>query len=571
MISRADPYGDSALLIEVDDVASAHGLAEAVERQRRSGLAPEGVRGAVVGFCSVVVHLEPAVEGAEAIERWALELADHGVGRGGPGIRPTPGSAPVRDRVDIPVTFDGPDLEAVAAGIGRSTASVIDQLTSTGLRVAFLGFAPGFPYLTGLPPELASIPRRSTPRTSVPAGSVAVGGGFATVYPQSTPGGWMLLGRTDLRLFDPDNPPFALLRPGDAVRFSTCPPPAPGDHTDQHPTRPPPDGAATGRARLAARGRRFVEVLDPGLLSLVEDGGRQSLAKLGIPGAGAADPQSLRLANRLVGNADLAAAIEVTAVGPKLRFAGDGHLAVVASAVGGVDVRIDDHSVGTDVVSPVSDGQIVSIGRIMVGLRAYVAVSGGIETPLVMGSRSSDLLCGLGPGPLMAGDQLDVGTATRPHGLASHPIAPRLGVEPAVIRVIGGPHRVHPSTLARLTSTVWAVGKASNRIGLRLEGDRQSPAHDSESIRSTPMVTGAIQIPPDGGPIVLMPDHATVGGYPVAACVITADLARLGQLRPGDALRFEMVDFHTARSEYLRGERELAGRVSGWFPTRAGT
>jgi len=85
------------------------------------------------------------------------------------------------------------------------------------------------------------------------------------------------------------------------------------------------------------------------------------------------------------------------------------------------------------------------------------------------------------------------------------------------------------------------------------------------------MVTGAIQIPPDGGPIVLMPDHATVGGYPVVACVITADLARLGQLRPGDPLRFAAVDRRAARSEYLRGERVLAGRVTGWFPTRAGT
>ena len=518
----------------------------------------------------MVVNLDPA-EQAEAIQGWALELADRPAMSGTPGTRPTPGSAPVRDRVHIPVTFDGPDLEAVAAGIGRTTSSVIDQLTSTELHVAFLGFAPGFPYLTGLPPELASIPRRSTPRTSVPAGSVAVGGGFATVYPQSTPGGWRLLGRTDLRLFDPDNPPFALLRPGDTVRFSAGPPPAQRDHFDKRPTRTPPGATTTGRARLAATGRRFVEVLDPGLLSLVEDGGRHSLANMGIPNAGAADPQSMRLANRLVGNADWAAAIEVTAVGPRLRFAGDGHLAVVASAEDGVDVRIDDHPVGTDSVSPIRDGQILSIGRIMLGLRAYVAVSGGIETPLVMGSRSSDLLCGMGPGPLVAGDRLDLGIPTRPHGLASHPIGPGPGVEPAVIRVVGGPHRLPPSALAGLTSTVWTVGESSNRIGLRLKGGRHSLAHDSGAIRSTAMVTGAIQIPPDGGPIVLMPDHATVGGYPVVACVITADLARLGQLRPGDPLRFAAVDRRAARSEYLRGERVLAGRVTGWFPTRAGT
>ncbi|HUY66702.1 MAG TPA: urea amidolyase family protein [Acidimicrobiales bacterium] len=569
MTSRAERYGDSALLIEVDDVASAHGLADALEGLRRSGLAPEGVREAVVGFRSVVVHLDPAVEQVGSTEGWVLELADRQAGAR--GAHPTPGPAPVGDRVDIPVTFDGPDLEAVAAGIGRSSASVIGQLTSADLQVAFLGFAPGFPYLTGLPPELASIPRRTTPRTSVPAGSVAVGGGFASVYPQSTPGGWMLLGRTDLRLFDPDNPPFALLRPGDTVRFSTRPPPARGDQSDQHSTPPPSGAVRTGRARLTSKGRRFVEVLDPGLLSLVEDAGRNPLANLGVPAAGAADPQSMRLANRLVGNDDLAAAIEVTAVGPKLRFTGDGHLAVVASAEGGVDVRIDGHPVGTDTVTPIRDGQILSVGRIIAGLRAYVAVSGGIETPLVMGSRSSDLLCGIGPGPLVAGDQLDLGAATRPHGLATQPIGSGPGVEQTVIRVVGGPHRLHPSALSGLTSTVWTVGETSNRIGLRLEGGRQSLAHGSGAIRSTAMVTGAIQIPPDGGPIVLMPDHATVGGYPVVACVITADLARLGQLRPGDSLRFAAVDRRVARSEYFREERALAARVTGWFPTRVGT
>ncbi len=569
MTGRAERYGDSALLIEVDDVASAHRLADALEGLRRSGLAPEGVLGAVVGFRSVVVHLDPAVEQVDATGGWVLELADRDAGAR--AARPTQGSQKVGDRVEIPVTFDGPDLEAAAAGIGRSSASVIDQLTGADLRVAFLGFAPGFPYLTGLSPELASIPRRSTPRTSVPAGSVAVGGGFASVYPQSTPGGWMLLGRTGVRLFDPDNPPFALLRPGDSVRFSTCPPPGPEEHSGRHPAPPLSGASTTGRSRLAARGRRFVEVLDPGLLSLVEDGGRNSLANLGVPAAGAADPQSMRLANRLVGNADRAAAIEVTAVGPRLRFTGDGHLAVVASAEGGVDVHIDGHPVATDTVTPIRDGQVLSIGRIIVGLRAYVAVSGGIETPLVMGSRSSDLLCGMGPGPLLAGDQLDLGAATRPHGLASQPIGSGSGVDQTVIRVVGGPHRLHPSALAGLTSTVWTVGETSNRIGLRLEGGRGSLAHDSGAIRSTAMVTGAIQIPPDGGPIVLMPDHATVGGYPVVACVITADLARLGQLRPGDRLRFAEVDRRVARSEYLREERALAARVTGWFPTRAGT
>jgi biotin-dependent carboxylase-like uncharacterized protein len=314
-----------------------------------------------------------------------------------------------------------------------------------------------------------------------------------------------------------------------------------------------------------------VEIIDPGLLSLVEDGGRRSAADLGAPGAGPADPESMRLANRLVGNPDGAATIELTAVGPTLGFTGDAHVAVVASAADGVGVRIDGHPVSPDSVSPVQHGQVVAIGRVEVGLRAYVAVAGGFATPLVMGSRSSDMLSGLGPGPLVTGDQLDLGAPTRPHGWLSHPFDSALSPAPAVIRVIHGPHHFPRSDRHGLVSTIWTVGDASNRIGIRLGSEARPLGRDAPSIGSTPMVTGAVQIPPDGDPIILMPDHATIGGYPVIACVISADLARLGQLRPGDTLRFASVDRQVARDEHFRRERILAGRVSGWFPTQAGT
>ncbi len=525
----------------------------------------------------------------EIVEEWLVDLVSSDATVWMTDSLRSPGDAPGgRHPVDIPVTFDGPDLDEVAASIGCSTTSVIDQLVGADLKVAFLGFAPGFPFLVGLPPELASNPRRPTPRTSVPAGSIALGGGFAAVYPQATPGGWMLLGRTTVRLFDPDNPPHTLVRAGDTVRFSISPGPNRARGSDSspapsiHPTpggptpdplRPgqPIDTASPRRPPMRARGNRFVEVLDPGLLSLVEDGGRRSVAGMGVPGAGAADPDAMRLANRLVGNPDAAATIEVTAVGPRLRFTGDAHLAVVASSADGVAMFLDGRPVGTNTVSPIQDGQVATIGPITVGLRAYVAVAGGLETPLVLGSRSSDMLCGLGPGPLITGDQLDLGRPTRPHGLLSEPLEPAPATAPTVIRVVGGPHHVPRLPRDGLTSVVWTVGDASNRIGIRLKAADRPPAPDVPAILSTAMVNGAIQFPPDGDPIILMPDHATVGGYPVIACVIAADLAKLGQLRPGDTLRFVSVDRRTARTEYLRRERVLSGLVSGWFPTEAAT
>jgi KipI family sensor histidine kinase inhibitor len=552
VITGVTPFGDTALIVEVDDVASAHRVAAVIDESRRSGRAPGCIAETVVGFRSVVVHLDPGEDPPELVARWLAGLPSGGA--------PPASEPPGRLSVEVPVSFDGPDLEAVATMAGASPAAVVERVCGAALRVAFLGFVPGFPYLVGLPSELASIPRRASPRASVPPGSVAIGGGFASIYPQATPGGWMLLGRTPMRLFDADRPPYALLSPGDTVRFSAG---SPGGH-DGPPSSP-------GRARLRAQGDRFVEVLDPGLLSLVEDDGRRAVAGIGVPRAGPADTEAMRLANRLVGNPDRAATIEVTAVGPRLRFTGDAHLGVVGSSIDGVEVRIDGHPVAAGAVSPVGNGQVVTVGRVLTGLRAYVAVSGGFETPPVVGSRSTDVLSGLGPGPLAAGDQLDLGPPSRPHGHLMQPLDPGSGRGPAVLRFVAGPHRLPTVDAGLLAAAPWTVGSESNRIGVRLTGRHRLPAARDAGIPSVGMVTGAIQVPPDGNPIILGPDHATVGGYPVIACVISADLSLVGQLRPGDTVTFTAVDLRTARDERLERERMLATRVRGWFPTAAGT
>ena len=566
--ARLTPYGDSAFLIEVADVGTAHLVARAIAHASRTGRAPDGIEDLVTGFASVVVRIDPDGDRLEQWEQWLADL----VSRDGRGASAFGSDAPegsggdpegVARTIDVPTTFDGPDLEVVASGIGCSPAGVVELLTQAELRVAFVGFVPGFPYLTGLPPELVAVARRSTPRPSVPAGSVAVAGGFASIYPRATPGGWMLLGRTALPLFDPDAPPYALVRPGDAVRFSEI-----ADFSRHAPTPPPP---ARPRPPLAAGGPRFVEVLDPGFLSLVVDGGRRSVAAMGIPRSGPCDRTAMRLANRLVGNADGAAAVECTASGPTLRFEGDGHVAVVASSADAVEVRIDGHSLRTGAVAPVRSGQTVAVGRLGVGLRAYLAVSGGFDTPETVGSRSSDLLSGLGPGPLLAGDRLGLGAPARPHGHLTPAGALSDPGRPATVRVVAGPHAFPPFALKGLVSGPWAVGDATNRIGIRLTSDRRRITPDPRGIPSTGMVAGAIQVPPDGNPIVLMPDHATVGGYPVVACAITADLPILGQLRPGDSVVFTEVDRPTARHAHRRSERGLAGRVAGWYPTAAGT
>ena len=558
--------GDTALVVDVGDVSAAHRLAASVDRRRREVRAPGGIVDTVVGFHSVVVHLDPRAERPDLVERWLAGLAaadaDTGPHReGSPEHRTAIGAPSGGLHLDIPVTFDGPDLDEVAAMVGRPPGAVVEALVGAELQVAFIGFAPGFPYLVGLPPELASIPRRGSPRAAVPAGSVAVGGGFASIYPRSTPGGWMLLGQTAVSLFDPERPPYARLSPGDTVRFTEAPVGA-----DAHPPHP------SGRRRpLTAGGDRFVELLDPGLLSLVEDGGRSACAAIGVPPAGPADSETMRLANRLVGNPDRAATIEVTAVGPRLRFTGDAHIGVVASAADGVEIRIDDRPVAAGAVSPVLDGQVITIGRVVSGLRAYVAVAGGFETPLVVGSRSTDVLTGLGPCPLAAGDRLAIGTPSRPHGQVLVPVGVTGGDRPAELRVIAGPHRHPAANPTQLGAAAWTVGDKSNRIGVRLTRSPLPFAPYDADIPSVGMVTGAVQLPTDGNPIILGPDHATVGGYPVIACVIAADLHIVGQLRPGDTVHFTTVDRMTAHSARLHRERMLDTSVTGWFPTATGT
>jgi KipI family sensor histidine kinase inhibitor len=197
---RVLPYGDRALLVELPDLVAVAAVRAALERTPLPGQ-----RELVPAARTVLVVLDrpPAETDTAAIRRIPLE--------------PAAGPGPTR-QVDLPVVFDGPDLAEVADLTRRSVPALVEALTTTEFTVAFGGFAPGFAYLTGLPPAL-HVPRRATPRTRVPAGSVGLAGPFAGAYPRASPGGWQLVGRTDAVLFDVDRDEPALLAPGVRVRF----------------------------------------------------------------------------------------------------------------------------------------------------------------------------------------------------------------------------------------------------------------------------------------------------------------------------------------------------------------
>lgn len=275
-------------------------------------------------------------------------------------------------------------------------------------------------------------------------------------------------------------------------------------------------------------------VLRAGPLTTVQDRGRPGFAHLGVPPSGAADLRALELGNRIVGNDPGAAALEATLLGPVLRFA---EAAVVAVTGAEASAAVAGRPLTRGTAAEVPAGGLLELGPCRDGVRAYVCIRGGIAVEPTLGSRSHDLLTGLGPRPLRDGDVLPLGDDT-----VAAPLQ-RLALEPhaaePVLRVVAGPRddRFPPSALEVLTTTAWRVGSASNRVGIRLEGPPLGRLERGELL-SEGLVTGAIQVTASGLPIVLGPDHPTTGGYAVLAVVQSEDLSLAGQLAPGATVRF---------------------------------
>ncbi|HEX8134376.1 MAG TPA: 5-oxoprolinase subunit PxpB [Actinomycetes bacterium] len=202
---RAHPAGDRALLVEVEDLATVHRLLAALRAADLPGVAE-----LVPGYRTVLIQADPR---RLDLDRLAAEL---------PGWRLPSAEAVAGGTVEVPVRYDGEDLEEVARLTGLEVTEVVRRHTAPEYTVAFLGFSPGFPYLVGLDPALA-VPRRDTPRTAIPAGSVGLAGDQTGIYPSASPGGWQLIGRTEAVLFDPDRDPPALLQPGGRLRFVAVP------------------------------------------------------------------------------------------------------------------------------------------------------------------------------------------------------------------------------------------------------------------------------------------------------------------------------------------------------------
>ncbi|KQO03224.1 MULTISPECIES: 5-oxoprolinase/urea amidolyase family protein [unclassified Arthrobacter] len=532
--------GDRGLLVELP------GLPEVLSIQSQLQARPaDGQVDVVAAACTVLVTVRDAVHLEALAER----------------LRSTDPTLPVEVEdtlVTIEVQYDGEDLAEVARRTGLSEDAVVTAHSSRPWTASFGGFAPGFAYLTGGDPRL-EVPRRDSPRTAVPAGSVALAGAFSAVYPRESPGGWQLIGHTDAVLWDTHREQPALIRPGNRVRF------VPVRHRVQvgapeeaaGPAEPAERGApgveATGGeapVRPAERGAApameppHLMVVHPGLSSTLQDLGRPGLMSLGVAEAGALDRSAARQANRLVGNAAGSAVIESLNGGLALEAGTDQVLAVTGADVGLTIAMPDGREREPLVCAPflLRAGEVLRQSAPATGLRCYTAVRGGFAAGEVLGSRSTDSMSGLGPRPLVTGTPLTVALQA-PASPVGEPESLRRAASPEVLRIRTGPRDdwFGAEGLERLCSSDWTVSAQSNRIGLRLDGPALQRTREGE-LPSEGTVGGALQVPPSGLPVLFLADHPVTGGYPVIAVVVSADLDRAAQLPPGSTVRFLVAD-----------------------------
>jgi antagonist of KipI len=302
-----------------------------------------------------------------------------------------------------------------------------------------------------------------------------------------------------------------------------------------------------------------MKIIRAGLLTTVQDRGRWGFQARGVPLSGAMDTYSHRLANRLAGNGPDAATLEVTLVGPHVEFESDARF-VVAGAV--FMLTLDGVTIQMNECVEARPGSCLRFGERLRGARAYLAVAGGIEVPQVLNSRSTHIVSRMGGyegRALRAGDLIEKGRdplfETRfPHSLPEN-LSSFLPEEGARVRVIAGENGRH------LEGKRYRISTQSDRMGYRLEGPAIPTGAPAELI-SSPVPTGAIQVPPTGQPILLMADHATVGGYPIVATIISADLPVAGQLAPGNWIEFESCSLETADLALRECERMLAVDVA---------
>lgn len=516
------PVNLDAMLIELDDLPQTLALLASLRAEPVAG-----IEEIVPGARTLLVRFRPTMASqSELVERIGMRSLTTTVEQ-------------EATRVEIPVDYSGEDLGEVAQILGISRDEVIRRHTGSDYTVAFTGFAPGFAYLCGGDPVL-NVPRRTSPRTRIPAGSVGLAGMFSGVYPQASPGGWQIIGVTATPMWDLAREVPALLQPGFRVRFV--------DMARQPKAVPASAGVEVTAPLPEPVGGNALEVRSAGLQALFQDTGRHGRAGQGVSASGAMDQGALRAANRLVGNGSDSACIEIVYGGFEVVCRGD---AVVAFTGADSPVMLTTASGWRDVVRgyeaiALFDGDSLAVREPSAGIRSYLAVRGGFAVAPVLGSRSTDTLANVGPRPIAAGDVLHIQPVGRGAIVGSGELPPGElpNLEQTVtLDVVMGPRTdwFTRDAVEVLVNQVWRVTPQSNRVGLRLAGDQVLARANPAELPSEGTALGAIQVPPNGQPVLFLADHPLTGGYPVIGAVASYHLDRAGQIPIGAAVRFNPI------------------------------
>lgn len=581
---RLLPVNLDAILVELADLDETLALFDALEADPI-----EGVTELVPAARTILVHFLPWVcPRPRLVAGIAARQGRQGQARQGTLVR-------------IPVRYDGEDLVEMADYLGLSVEELVRRHAASVWQVAFTGFAPGFAYLSGGDPVF-NVPRRASPRTRIPAGSVGLAGTFSAVYPRATPGGWQLIGTTDVPMWDLTRTPPALLQPGQRVQFvdvateegealqrevvqqrsaeagdarltAASAAGSGGGEVRAHSVATAEDAGSLGQDVCRAGDETAVEhafeVVATGLQALFQDAGRPGQARQGVSASGALDATAFRVANQLLGNEADATVIELLHGGFALR-ALTRTVVAVTGATGPLDLKDASGAplpAERHVPLAMEPGDVLTVGAPERGLRSYLAVRGGFDVAPVLGSSATDTLAGVGPEPLRMGQGLAVGRRIRgavdaaEAGMAKlETLLPHLpdpvpsnsrGADAVqrhaiVLDLVQGPRTdwFDDESLELLQQQCWQVTQQSNRVGLRLLGEKplqRAAGFQGRELPSEGTALGALQVPANGQPVLFLADHPLTGGYPVIGCVAPHHLDLAAQLPPGVFVRFKLM------------------------------
>ena len=581
---RLLPVNLDAILVELADLDETLALFDALEADPI-----EGVTELVPAARTILVHFLPWVcPRPRLVAGIAARQGRQGQARQGTLVR-------------IPVRYDGEDLVEMADHLGLSVEELVRRHAASVWQVAFTGFAPGFAYLSGGDPVF-NVPRRASPRTRIPAGSVGLAGTFSAVYPRATPGGWQLIGTTDVPMWDLTRTPPALLQPGQRVQFvdvateegealqrevvqqrsaeagdarltAASAAGSGGGEVRAHSVATAEDAGSLGQDVCRAGDETAVEhafeVVATGLQALFQDAGRPGQARQGVSASGALDATAFRVANQLLGNEADATVIELLHGGFALR-ALTRTVVAVTGATGPLDLKDASGAplpAERHVPLAMEPGDVLMVGAPERGLRSYLAVRGGFDVAPVLGSSATDTLAGVGPEPLRMGQGLAVGRRIRgavdaaEAGMAKlETLLPHLpdpvpsnsrGADAVqrhaiVLDLVLGPRTdwFDGESLELLQQQCWQVTQQSNRVGLRLLGEKplqRATGFQGRELPSEGTALGALQVPANGQPVLFLADHPLTGGYPVIGCVAPHHLDLAAQLPPGVFVRFKVM------------------------------